>query len=167
MESTRQLKVSRLLQKDLGEIFQRESRNLSQGAMITVTKVNVTPDLAMAKVYLSLFATEDKSSLLKHIQQHGKEIRYKLGKRIAKQIRVVPELFFYLDDSLDYIENIEKLKLSDNTYLIFTTDNGLNASYIQCITEDREGNIVIASQISQFIILYAIRPDKKNTGRII
>ncbi len=109
MESTRQLKVSRLLQKDLGEIFQLESRNLSQGAMITVTKVNVTPDLAMAKVYLSLFATEDKSSLLKHIQQHGKEIRYNLGKRIAKQIRVVPELFFYLDDSLDYIENIEKL----------------------------------------------------------
>ena len=109
MESTRQLKVSRLLQKDLGEIFQRESRNLSQGAMVTVTIVHVTPDLAMAKVYLSLFATDDKSSLLKHIQKHSKEIRYKLGKRIAKQIRVVPELFFYLDDSLDYIENIENL----------------------------------------------------------
>lgn len=109
MESTRQLKVSRLLQKDLGEIFQRESRNLAQGAMVTVTKVHVTPDLAMAKVYLSLFATEDKSSLIKYIQQHGKEVRFKLGKRVAKQIRVVPELVFYLDDSLDYIDNIEKL----------------------------------------------------------
>ena len=109
MESTRQLKISRLLQKDLGEIFQRESRNLAQGAMITVTKVHVTPDLAIAKVFLSLFATEDKSSLLKHIQKHRKEIRYNLGKRIGKQIRVVPELIFYLDDSLDYIDNIERL----------------------------------------------------------
>lgn len=109
MESTRQLKISRLLQKDLGEIFQRESRNLTQGALVTVTKVYVTPDLAIAKVYLSLFATEDKNGLLKHIQKHGKEIRFNLGKRIGKQIRVVPELVFYLDDSLDYIENIEKL----------------------------------------------------------
>ena len=109
MESTRQLKVSRLLQKDLGEIFQRESRNLSQGAMVTVTKVNVTPDLAMAKVYLSLFGTDDKSALIKHIQKHGKEVRFHLGKRIAKQVRVVPELVFYMDDSLDYIDNIERL----------------------------------------------------------
>jgi len=109
MESTRQLKVSRLLQKDLGEIFQRESRNLAKGAMVTVTKVHVTPDLAMAKVYLSLFATEDKDGLIKHIQQRSKEVRFNLGKRIAKQIRVVPELVFYLDDSLDYIDNIEKL----------------------------------------------------------
>lgn len=109
MESTRQLKISRLLQKDLGEIFLRESRKLAQGAMITVTKVHVTPDLAIAKVFLSLFATEDKSILLKHIQKHGKEIRFNLGKRIGKQIRVVPELVFYLDDSLDYIDNIERL----------------------------------------------------------
>jgi ribosome-binding factor A len=109
MESTRQLKVSRLLQKDLGEIFQRESSSLFHKAMITVTKVHVTPDLNIAKVYLSLFATESKEDLLKHIQLHGKEIRYKLGKRIGKQVRTVPELFFYLDDSLDYIENIERL----------------------------------------------------------
>ena len=109
MESTRQLKVSRLLQKDLGEIFQRESRNLSKGAMITVTKVHVTPDLAIAKVHLSLFGTEDKNSLIKHIQKHGKEVRFHLGKRIAKQVRVVPELVFYMDDSLDYIDNIERL----------------------------------------------------------
>lgn len=109
MESTRQLKISRLIQKDLGEIFQRESKDLTQGALVTVTKVHVTPDLAMAKVYLSLFATEDKNGLLIHIQKHRKEIRFNLGKRIGKQIRVVPELVFYLDDSLDYIENIEKL----------------------------------------------------------
>jgi ribosome-binding factor A len=101
--------MSRLLQKDLGDIFHRESRVLARGAMITVTKVHVTPDLAMAKVYLSLFATEDKNSLLEFIQKHGREIRYNLGKRIGKQVRVIPELFFYLDDSLDYIDNIERL----------------------------------------------------------
>ncbi|MCD4790711.1 MAG: 30S ribosome-binding factor RbfA [Bacteroidales bacterium] len=109
MESTRQNKVSRLLQKDLGDIFQRESRNLFRGAMITVTKVNVTKDLAIAKVYLSLFATKDKEDLIKSIKMHSKEIRYKLGQRIGKQVRAIPELQFYIDDSLDYIENIEKL----------------------------------------------------------
>jgi len=109
MESTRQLKVSKLLQKDLGDIFQRESKNLFRGAMITVTKVHVTPDLSMAKVYLSLFAIENKDGLLEQIQKHTRDIRYKLGQRIGRQIRVVPDLQFYLDDSLDYIENIERL----------------------------------------------------------
>ena len=109
MESTRQLKVSKLLQKDLGEIFQRESKNLFRGAMITVTKVHVTPDLSLAKVHLSLFAIQNKDGLLDEIQSHNREIRYKLGQRIGKQVRVVPELHFFLDDSLDYIDNIERL----------------------------------------------------------
>lgn len=109
MESTRQLKVSKLLQRDLGEIFQRESKNLFKGAMITVTKVHVTPDLSLAKVYLSLFAVKSKEELLDEVQKHNREIRYKLGQRIGKQVRVVPELQFYLDDSLDYIDNIERL----------------------------------------------------------
>jgi len=109
METTRQSKVSRLLQRDLGEIFQRESNRLFGSAMITVTKVHVTRDLATAKVYLSLFATEDKDRLIENIRTHGKEIRYKLGQRIGKQIRAVPDLKFFHDDSLDYIENIEKL----------------------------------------------------------
>ncbi|MCF8369571.1 MAG: 30S ribosome-binding factor RbfA [Bacteroidales bacterium] len=109
MESTRQNKISRLLQKDLGEIFQIEFKNSFKGAMITVTKVYVTSDLSLAKVYLSLFATTDKEALLQDIIKHGKEIRYKLGKRIGKQVRAIPELQFFRDDSLDYIENIEKL----------------------------------------------------------
>ena len=109
MESTRQNKVSRLLQKDLGDIFQQESRSKFRGAMITVTKVHVTRDLSIAKVYLSLFATDDKENLIENIKLHTKEIRYKLGQKIGRQVRVVPELQFYLDDSLDYIENIEKL----------------------------------------------------------
>ena len=77
--------------------------------MITVTKVHVTRDLSVAKVYLSLFATDDKEKLMENIRHHIKDIRYKLGQRIGRQVRAVPELHFYLDDSLDYIENLEKL----------------------------------------------------------
>jgi ribosome-binding factor A len=109
MESTRQQKLARLIQKDLGDIFQREGASFSGTSMVTVTKVHVTRDLSIAKAYLSLFATNDKQQLLKDIQRHTGEIRYKLGKRIGKQVRAVPEIQFYLDDSLDYIENIEKL----------------------------------------------------------
>ena len=109
MESTRLNKVSRLLQRDLGDIFQKEGRNLFGNSMITVTKVQVTKDLSIAKVYLSLFATPDKKKLLENIQRRAGEIRYNLGKRIGKQVRVIPDVHFYLDDSLDYIENIEKL----------------------------------------------------------
>ena len=109
MESTRQSKISRLLQKDLSDIFQREGRNLFGSVMITVTKVNVTSDLSIARVYVSLFTTKDKNEILKLVKLHSKEIRFKLGQRIGRQVRVIPELQFYLDDSLDYIENIEKL----------------------------------------------------------
>jgi len=77
--------------------------------MITVTKVNVTRDLALARVYLSLFATDDKQALIKNIQKHKSEIKYKLGNRVRNQLRGVPDLEFFLDDSLDYIENIENL----------------------------------------------------------
>lgn len=109
MESIRQNKVSGLLQRDLGEIFQQESRSIFRGAMITVTKVHVTRDLSLAKVYLSLFAIDDKEKLMENIRHHVKDIRYKLGQRIGGQVRAIPELQFYMDDSLDYIENLEKL----------------------------------------------------------
>ena len=109
MESKRQQRISRLLQKDLGEIFQHEVRNVSKGAMITVTKVNVTSDLAISRVYLSIFGTEDKLALLEKIRDHKNEIKYKLGNRIRHQLRVVPDLEFYEDDSLDYIDNIDRL----------------------------------------------------------
>ncbi|MDT8394225.1 MAG: 30S ribosome-binding factor RbfA [Bacteroidales bacterium] len=109
MESKRQQRISRLLQKDLGEIFQHEVGNLSGGAMITVTKVHVTRDLALSRVYLSLFGTKDKKSLLEAIRKHKSEIKYKLGNRIRNQLRSVPDLEFYEDDSLDYIDNIERL----------------------------------------------------------
>ena len=110
MESARQQKINKLLQKDLGVIFQLESRNiLGTGAMITVTKVNVSKDLSVAHVYLSLFAVKDKEILLKQIQRKTSAFRNLLGKKIRHQLRVVPELLFDIDDSLDYIENIDKL----------------------------------------------------------
>jgi ribosome-binding factor A len=114
MESKRQLKVSKLLYRELAEIFQEESRTKFAGSMITVTKVHVSRDLSVARVYLSLFATKDKSALFKEIKEHSREIRGKLGFRIKNQLRGVPELELFHDDSLDYIENIEKLLDEDS-----------------------------------------------------
>ena len=113
METQRQQKISRLIQKDLGEIFQLESRRLFKSAMITVTKVHVTKDLSVAKVYLSLFGVSDKHSMMDVVRKHASEIRYKLGVRVRNQLRVVPMLELYEDDSLDYIENIERLLSED------------------------------------------------------
>jgi len=80
-----------------------------QGGMVTITKVNVTKDLSIARFYLSIFAVNDKTALLEGIRTHTPELRYRLGNRIAKQVRMVPSLEFFEDDSLDYIDNIEKL----------------------------------------------------------
>ena len=109
METKRQLKISRLLQKDLGEIFQTESRGLFHGSMITVTKVYVTNDLSLARIYLSLFGPHKKQVLFGEINKHRKEIRHHLAVRVKNQIRAIPELEFFIDDSLDYIDNIENL----------------------------------------------------------
>lgn len=108
MESTRLSKVSRQIQKDLGEIFQRQAQSF-MGKMVTVTSVRVSPDLGLAKVYVSIFPTENKEETLELIKQQSKAIRYDLGQRIRNQMRAVPELAFYIDDSLDYIENIDRL----------------------------------------------------------
>ena len=113
MESKRQHRISKLIQRDLSEIFQREVTHLTPGVMVTVTKVNVTPDLSLAKVYLSLFPAKDKKNLLEVINRSSREIRGLLGQRIRHQVRSIPELRFYLDDSLDYIEKIDQL-LNEN-----------------------------------------------------
>lgn len=109
MDSTRQLKVSRLIQKELGEIFQKETRLLFGNALITVTQVRISPDLGVAKIYVSLFNVPDKQVLLKSIQEHTKDIRMKLSTRIKKQVRIIPNLVFFLDDSVDYAMRIEEL----------------------------------------------------------
>lgn len=109
MESTRQQKINRLLQKELAEIFQKESRTMFMGKLISVTVVRVTPDLGLACAYLSIFPTEGICEVLKEIRIANPKIRGLLGRRVGKQLRVVPELEFYIDDSLDYIENIDNL----------------------------------------------------------
>jgi ribosome-binding factor A len=109
MESTRQQKISRLIQKELGTIFQQQSRSLFDGALITVTKVQVSKDLAIAKIHLSLFLTKDKEGLLEKIRQHSREVRHMLARDLHNQLRIMPELQFFIDDSLDYIDNIESL----------------------------------------------------------
>ncbi len=109
MESMRQQKINRMIQKELGNAFLREGRSLFSGAMITVTKVTVTKDLSQAKIYLSLFGTKDKAALLALIRHHGRDLRFHLGKGLHNQLRVIPELQFFEDDSLDYIENIDSL----------------------------------------------------------
>jgi len=109
MEGTRLNKVARQIQKDLGEILQRNSASLFRGKMITVTAVRVSPDLALAKVYISIFPTDKKEDTLLTVKEHTRSLRHELAQRVRHQLRVVPELAFFLDDSLDYIENIDKL----------------------------------------------------------
>lgn len=108
MESNRQLKINRLIQKELSEIFLLETKKM-KGVLISVTNVRVSPDLGMAHAYLSVFPSQKADELLTNINDNVKTVRFDLGKRVGKQLRVIPELVFHLDDSLDYIENIDKL----------------------------------------------------------
>jgi ribosome-binding factor A len=109
MESKRQQKVARQLQRDLSEIFQRDVPHLFNGAFITVTSVRVSPDLSVARVYLSFLATKDKQLLLESIQEKSKVLRQHLGERVRHQLRIVPDVSFYLDDTADYADKMDKL----------------------------------------------------------
>ena len=109
MESTRQNKVARMLQKDLGEIFQRLDRDVLQGKMVTITVVRMSPDLSFAKVYLSIFPSEKNTEFIEHLKHYTKSIRNQVAQRVRNQLRIVPELAFYIDDSLDYVEKIDQL----------------------------------------------------------
>lgn len=108
METTRQSKINRLLQKELSDIFLLQAKSMP-GILITVSTVRVSPDLGIAKVYLSVFPSAKGPELIKAIQANVKQIRFDLGQRVRFQLRVIPELTFYIDDSLDYIENIDNL----------------------------------------------------------
>lgn len=109
MESTRQLKVARLIQKELASVFQKKSSILAPGVLLTITLVRVSPDLSFAKVYVSIFPVKDKETILKKIKENVKDIRMELGKKVKNQLRIVPELAFYIDDTLDYADKIDKL----------------------------------------------------------
>ena len=109
METTRQQKVARQIQKDLSEIFQHSTKEIAQGKMITVTVVRMSPDLALARVYLSIFPSEHPDKFIETLQPYVKHIRHELGKKVRYQLRIVPELAFFIDDSLDYAERIDDL----------------------------------------------------------
>ncbi len=109
MDSVRQNKVNSLLQKELAEIFLVEGRNFLPGGLITVSAVRISPDLGLAKVYLSLFPVKDKKAVIEVIKAQSHRLRGQLGGRVGKQMRIVPDLLFYVDDSLDRAEEIDKL----------------------------------------------------------
>jgi ribosome-binding factor A len=109
MESKRQQKVGRQIQKDLGDIFQREAQHLVNGAFVTVTGVRMTPDLGIARAYLSFLPEKKKDLLFEGIQENVRFIRQKLGERVRHQLRIVPELQFYLDDTAEYAAKMDAL----------------------------------------------------------
>ena len=109
MDSIRQQKVNSLILRELAEIFRQETPSLLPGGMITVTAVRVSPDLGLARTYVSLFPVKDKLAALERIRGHGPHVRGLLGRSIGHQMRVVPELSFHLDDSLDRAEEIDEL----------------------------------------------------------
>ena len=108
METTRQNKIARLIQKDLSNIFQAQTRQ-TRGILISVSVVRISPDLSVAKAYLSIFPSEKAPEILDNINAHASQIRYEMGKLQRHQLRIIPELRFFLDDSLDYLDNIDKL----------------------------------------------------------
>jgi ribosome-binding factor A len=108
MESKRQQKHAKLLQKELGDIFQKEAKHLIGKAMITITRVMVSPDLGFAKVYVS-FLLADPKATYELINEHKKEIRHHLSKRIGKSVRVIPEIAFFPDDSATYAQYMDKV----------------------------------------------------------
>lgn len=109
MDSTRQQKIARLLQRDITEIVQKEMADVTRGSLVTITNVRVSPDLAYAKIYVSVFPFERSEAMLEAINSESWLIRKMLGARIRNQLKVVPELEWFIDDSLEYINNIDNL----------------------------------------------------------
>lgn len=108
METTRQNKVSRLIQKELSEIFLLQTKSM-HGVLVSVSAVRISPDMSIARVYLSVFPSEKAEEIVKNINNNTKSIRYDLGVRVRHQLRIIPELKFFIDDSLDYVERIDEL----------------------------------------------------------
>lgn len=108
METTRQNKISRLLQKELSEIFLLQTKAMP-GVLVSVSAVRISPDMSITRVYLSIFPSEKSEEMVKNINNNMKSIRFELGTRVRHQLRIIPELKFFVDDSLDYIEKIDAL----------------------------------------------------------
>ena len=108
MESTRQSKIARLIQKELSEIFLLQAKSMN-GVLISVTAVRISPDLSIARVYISVFPSNRGDEIVKNLNGNVRSIRFELGNRLRHQLRIIPELKFFIDDSLDYLERIDEL----------------------------------------------------------
>lgn len=108
-ESTRQLKYAKLIKKDLSEIFQIDKLGILAGSFVTIADVKVTPDLGIAKIYLSMLMVDDRESLIDRITSRKSEIRKALGLKIGKQVRIVPDLLFFIDEVEEKASKIDKL----------------------------------------------------------
>ena len=108
METTRQNKISRLIQKELSEIFLLQTKSMN-GVLVSVSAVRISPDMSIARVYLSVFPSQRSQERVMNINDNMKSIRYELGTRVRHQLRIIPELKFFVDDSLDYAERIDEL----------------------------------------------------------
>lgn len=108
METTRQNKIARLLQKELSDIFQKQTQ-ATHGVLVSVSAVRISPDLSVARGYLSIFPPDKAEEILGNINANVKSVRYELGTRVRHQLRIIPELKFFLDDSLDYVAHIDEL----------------------------------------------------------
>ncbi len=108
METTRQNKIARLIQKELSEIFLLQTKSMS-GVLVSVSIVRISPDMSYARVYLSVFPSERGEEIVKNINDNMKSIRFELGNRVRHQLRIIPELKFFVDDSLDYAAHIDEL----------------------------------------------------------
>jgi len=109
MKKTRQNKIARLIQKEISEIFLEITREMNKGILLTPTIVRVSPDLSIARVYMSIFPTEKTTEMLEFVKSRSQTIKHRIATRTRFQLRTVPDLNFYIDDSLDYIEKIDKL----------------------------------------------------------
>ena len=118
MQGTRLEKIARLIQKELSEIFRLETAK-TRGTLVSVSTVRVSPDLSIARIYLSVFPSDQGAAVVKNVNDNEKQVRYNLAQRVRYQLRRTPELVFYLDDSLDYIEHIDELLQTDKP----ATDN--------------------------------------------
>lgn len=108
METTRQQKIAKQIQKDIADIFQKEGAHIVRGSLVTVTSVRISPDFAYAKIYVSIFPFAHNERIMKELENQNWFIRRELGSRIRNQIKNIPEIQFFLDDSLEYIEHIDQ-----------------------------------------------------------
>ena len=108
METTRQNRIARLIQKELSDIFQRQTSQM-RGVLVSVSACRISPDLSICRVYLSVFPSERAEELVGNVNANQKQVRFELGRRVGRQLRIIPELKFFVDDSLDYAEHIDEL----------------------------------------------------------